>query len=262
MASSPFEYHSVISSVRLVQGYRYLDLCGEAIIQLEKSLHKDWIPTEAAPKGGMLRNDTLGMATGFNAESITIQQTEYLDKTVFIEQSSLIVDVLRRTFGVNRLVGPSISISYQRQFNDESVSDADRNLREMKVFNESDKLKAALGGETTSMSFTALRSTRDTWRGIPITGLVRKLEGKVVKQVARQPYDDRLIKRAGLLPQRQRDALLGLNALMQKERRQYSVAVQVDLETLFEGEFDFKEFLIHDFYTDAYDWAAKAIATI
>ena len=39
------------ASVRFVQGYRYLDRCGEALIKLENSLHEGWIPTEPTPKG-------------------------------------------------------------------------------------------------------------------------------------------------------------------------------------------------------------------
>jgi hypothetical protein len=38
-------------TVRFVQGYRFLDRCGDAIIRLEETLDEGWIPGELVPTG-------------------------------------------------------------------------------------------------------------------------------------------------------------------------------------------------------------------
>jgi hypothetical protein len=61
--------HQIQASVRFLQGYRYLDKCGEALIKLENVLDKGWLPVEVSPKSGNIKNDQLGMTVAFSSEA-------------------------------------------------------------------------------------------------------------------------------------------------------------------------------------------------
>lgn len=74
--NSPFQVHAIQASIRFIQGYRYLDRCGEALVKLENTLADGWIPSETSPKAGVLKNDQLSMTASFSSESMTIQQAE------------------------------------------------------------------------------------------------------------------------------------------------------------------------------------------
>ena len=66
--------------IRFVQGYRYLDRCGEALIRLENSLAEGWIPAEATPTAGALKNAVLGMDVTFNSLGLGILQTDFISQ--------------------------------------------------------------------------------------------------------------------------------------------------------------------------------------
>src|SRR5271165_2258190 len=95
--------HHLNLTVRFLQGYRYLDRCGEALIRLEERLHEGWIPAEVSPKSGSLKNDTLGMVATFNSESLNVQQTEFVDPEHFIDQSCRAFDVICNIFEISRI---------------------------------------------------------------------------------------------------------------------------------------------------------------
>jgi hypothetical protein len=89
-----FQSAYVQASLRFIQGYRYLDRCGEALVKLENVLEKGWLPAESAPKAGALRNDQLGMTSTFNSEGMTVQQTAPVSFELFLDQVCKIFDTL------------------------------------------------------------------------------------------------------------------------------------------------------------------------
>lgn len=50
MTKSSFELNQIAFSLRPVQGYRYLDRCGEMIIKLENTLDSGWMPKDMTPQ--------------------------------------------------------------------------------------------------------------------------------------------------------------------------------------------------------------------
>src|SRR5712691_1580952 len=76
--STGFETHAIHFTLRFVQGYRYLDRCGECMVRLENNLAEGWIPHESTRTSGTLRNDTLGMIAQFNSDALSVQQMEFM----------------------------------------------------------------------------------------------------------------------------------------------------------------------------------------
>src|SRR5215213_5985905 len=102
MAASGLEPHQLVATIRFIQGYRYLDRCGETLIRLEQTLAEGWIPTETTPASGTMKNDLLGMVVGFNSGSMTVQQSEFLSFEHFRDQTCKVYETLWRTLEIDR----------------------------------------------------------------------------------------------------------------------------------------------------------------
>jgi hypothetical protein len=261
MAKSAFVEQEYRVTLRFVQGYRFLDLCGEALINLERSLREGWIPGEVAPKGGNVRNDTLGMKSVFNSEFVTVQQDEFVSFEVFRDQACKLVDVLRTTFRIERFISPALAVVFQQPFASGNSDDADRVFRELELVVLPDKLRTSVGGAPASLNFALLTHGEPQWRGVPVR-VIRRIEGKVVKQVSTQPFDDRLLRRASFLPEKQQQALVALQRLRAMHPARAETAIEIQLETWLEGEIDKNELSLYDFLTEVHDWASTAITKL
>ena len=61
------------------------------MIRLEESLDEGWIPVEASPTSGSIKNEPLGMGVNFNSEGMNVRQSEYLLFESFKDQSCKVV---------------------------------------------------------------------------------------------------------------------------------------------------------------------------
>lgn len=257
MATSRFEEHQFRLTVRFVQGYRYLDRAGEAMIKLEDALHTDWLPNDPAPAGGHMRNDTLGMMVAFNTEAVTVQQSEVVSFDHFRQEACIIIDVLRSVFQINRFHSPALMCTYQCPFGAGEEAAAEAKIKELGLIDESNRLEKGLGGKPESYHIVARAVVAKQWEQIPIP-VSRRVEAKVIRQIEQKPIDTRVIRRATLLPEKQRDALLGANRLINMHPHIASLAAELNLETSLEGEIDFKEFSAFDFITTSHEWSLQA----
>src|SRR5438874_533320 len=111
-----FAIHEHQLTIRFIQGYRYLDRCGEALVRLESVLGDGWLPIEAAPKGGGIKNDALGVVATFNTEAMTVQQSEFIAFETFLDSAGKIYDTLWQVFEIKRIIGPAMRIVLQMGF--------------------------------------------------------------------------------------------------------------------------------------------------
>lgn len=89
---TPFNPTQFFFAVRFDQGYRYLDRCGEAVIRLEDTLDRGWIPGETIPTGGQFHNYSLGLWTQFNSSLLTVVQYEFMSHKHFADQGAKILE--------------------------------------------------------------------------------------------------------------------------------------------------------------------------
>jgi hypothetical protein len=145
-APTGFEFQSVQLSLRFIRGYRYLDRCGECLVRLEDVLEDGWIPSEASPTSGTMRNEPLGMGLIFNSEGMNVRQSEYMAFEEFADQACKIYETVWRVLGIERISTPSLVVFYQKGFDEDQEDDAERYLLEMKICRADEELLKTMGG--------------------------------------------------------------------------------------------------------------------
>lgn len=247
-----FEIHNIGFSLRFLRGYRYFDRCGEALLRLEDALENGWIPAETLPSSGIIRNDELGLAVRFNADGVQVQQNDAFSFDTFRDQSCKVFDVLRLVLEINRINVPSMQATYQRGF--ENVDDAESELQSLGLAAPARKSLDLLGGSQSAFSATLCTDAEIVWGGYP-TIQRRRLNASSIAQLRQPPFDDRLLKRARLLPQNQREAMQALLRVRANWPHGKPYATQIELENSFESEFDAKTFDLPQFLLDSWNWA-------
>ena len=238
-------------SVRFVQGYRYLDKCGEALVRLEDTLDAGWIPGEASPTSGVLQNYSLGLGANFNTKSLSVNQTEFISFEHFAHETCNIYEILRSTFGIKRILAPSFRALFQVGFS--TVDLAGEHLRDMGLCKPSVELLAALGGEESAFDFT-LCTNEDIKGDENPANCRRRIAANVIQQEIQPPFDERIMMRLSLLQESHRKPMADLRKLRRQHAKLSRVAVQFDVENSFEQEFDSRSFDVSTFLTQAHEW--------
>jgi hypothetical protein len=251
-AITEFQPSKFLCSVRFVQGYRFLDRCGEAIIRLEDELDEGWVPGETKPTGGRLHNFTLGMVATFDSASLNVVQEEFLSFDHFLDQTGRIYDVLRGTFDVKRILTPTSKVIHQVGFaNGESAEDA---LRTLSLCTTDRQMLSELGGTEEAKSFTICTRKEVPWQESQASRRTR-LDARVIRQERQPRFDERLLQRLALLPERHHVAMRDLRRVRRQHSQIVDFAVQFDAEYSFEGEFSSRSFDLRRFLADTRDWA-------
>ena len=248
-----------ILTVRFDQGYRYLDRCGEAIIRLESTLDKGWIPGELAPTGGQLNNFTLGMGAVFNTESLTVNQTEFMSFTHFVDQGCKIFEVLRNTLEIKRLVTPVLRVLYQIGFLE--ADDAESFLRRLSLNRIDPAFLTEFGGQESALDFALVTYDETNWQETPVKRR-RRVAANVLRQERQPTFDERVMRRLPLLPERYHDAIRGLREFRRIHSRIAGIALQFDVENSLEAEFNTRTFDLPAFLQSSHAWCEQVAKLI
>jgi len=242
------------ATVRFVQGYRYLDRCGEALIRLENTADEGWIPGQATATGGRLQNWRLGMRAEFDSERVTVHQTEYISFEHFQDQTCKIYEILWKTFDVEKILTPALQVIFQIGFDE--LSDASAHALKLRLCRPEKTVLDILGGQESAIGYTLCTET-DTARDDNPVVQRRRLELQVVRQERQPDFDERVMRRLPLLPVGQQKALGDLMRLRRRYPRLASAAVQFDLENSCEGELLARSFALSAFLEDSWEWAGR-----
>jgi hypothetical protein len=249
-----FSLYSLQVSVRFIQGYRYLDRCGDCLIRLEEALDDGWITHETSPTSGSMKNDPQGMSITFNSEGLNVRQAEYLMFDTFKDQSCKAYDILSRTLTIERVSAPTMRIWYQKGFDENQEDDAEQYLLNMSLCKTDAKLLEAMGGRQAAMQFTIitehaglLNDASVDWR--------RRLQANVVKQVRQQNFDSRFLQRTRALGKKQGDAIRAMQAMKKRQPDLAPIAVQLEVEASLDMELSTRELIMPDFITQSKEWA-------
>ncbi len=251
MNDQHFQVHQIASTVRFIQGYRFLDKCGEAMVLLEGALDEGWIPRETTPKAGVMVNHQLGMNLEVNSSRMSVSQDEFIDFSYFRDQVCKIYDVIHRTFEIKTVNAPTLQVTYQRGFDD--VASAETCIEALGLCPPSPLVIQALGGHRSALSFTVCCEEDITWRHTGVQ-LRTRLDVRSVRQERQPRFDERLMQRTRLLPKLQREAMLALARLREQHPGISPVAAQIELEYAHETEINTREFDLPQFYSDAWVW--------
>ncbi len=253
--------YSVNLTARWIQGYRYLDRCGECLVRLEDRLELGWIPVETSPTSGSMKNEPLGLALSFNSEGVNVRQTLFLDSAVFLDQSCTIYDTLRKTLEIDRIATPALRVFYQVGFAADQVDDAERELLEMNLCEVNASLLNAMGGENFAVQFTTV--TRDKPQIQKLGAQMRRrFQAVVVRQERQHTVDSRLLAQARSLGKKQADAIVAIQQLKKRIPEISPVAIQFEVESSLDGDVSTREFNIRDFIVDSSGWADSVMKSV
>lgn len=252
--ASPFQVHQLQATIRFIQGYRYLDRCGEALIKLENVLAEGWLPTETSPKAGVLKNDQLGMTTIFNSEGMTTTQSEFISFEHFMDQTCKIFDTLWQAFEIKRINVASIKVVLQKGFRDDELEKAAQYLLDLRLCSPHPALTELMGGRINALDFVMVTAEDIKWNQEQVHRR-RRIQGQVIRQERQPPFDERLLRRTRQLPNQQKEAIAALMKLRRQHPEISPVAAQLDLEHSFETEFSAEAFDFPTFLQEGWDWA-------
>ncbi len=257
----PLEVHRLNLTIRFIQGYRYLDRCGETLIRLERALSEGWIPVESTPANGSIKNDQLGMTASFNSGSLAVQQSEFISFEHFRDQACTIYDILWPVLEVEKIIAPAARVIFQRGFEEDKLAEAEKYLRSLNLCTPADRLVSFLGGQQSGLSLTLVTEREDKWDGVPVCRR-RRLEASVIRQERSPSFDSRLLQRAKLLSKGQREAMQALLKMREKHSRLAPIAAQFELEEILEEEFPAKGFDLPGFLQGSWEWANRFAAEV
>jgi hypothetical protein len=259
--ATSFDLTSIHLSARFVQGYRYLDRCGEVLIRLENALDPNWITTETLPTSGSLKNDTLGMSIVFNSDAFTVKQAEFIDLNIFRDQCCRTYEILYKTLEIKRINAPAFRVLYQRGFAEDELAAANLHLMGLHLVKADDTLLLSMGGIQSGMDFAAITEDEIIAYGSRIK-VRRRLQASVVRQEKQPSLDQRILQRTSLLPTRQRDAIQALMRMRKTHPEIAPFAIQFDLENNYEAEFSTDTFDMPDFVDVSSVWAEIVVKSI
>lgn len=242
------------STVRFIQGYRYLDRCGDAMVKLEDSLAEGWIPSETSPKAGILKNDVFGMTLSFNSENMSTAQVEFISFEHFLDQTCKIYDVLRQTLEIKKINVPTLRVVFQRGFDEGELEQAEEYLMELKICEPRSEVVSLLEGKLAAAECVVVTESNIEWNSNTVHRR-RRLQTQVVRQERQLPFDDRMLRRSRLLPNNQREAIAALMKLRKQHPALSPVAAQIEVEQSFESEVSTKAFDLPGFLEHAWKWA-------
>jgi hypothetical protein len=259
--SSSFNIHEIQATIRFIQGYRYLDRCGEALVKLENTLAEGWIPSEPSPRSGSLKNDQLGMTVTFNSEAMTVHQGEFISFEHFLDQTCKVFDTLWQTFEVKRVNAPAVRVALQKGFKEDEIEEAARYLLDLNLCTPHTELGKLMGGAVSALDFVLVTTADLDWNEEKAHRR-RRMQSQVIRQEKQMAFDSRLLMRSRLLGDRQKDAIAALLRLRHQHRETSPVAVQLDLEDSFETEFRAEGFDLPAFLEQGWQWAEAVRAGI
>lgn len=253
-APNPFRVHEFALTIRYPRGYRYLDRCGQVMLQLETTLQEGWLVAETTPKSGNLRHDSLGMGLAINTTTFACRQNEFISRDAFFDQSLKAFQVVTEILEIDAVLSPSLRVTLEKGYPADDEVRAEQDLIRYGLFTSHPRVTDFLGGPITSIGIVETAEVHGEFWGVVGTRR-RRLEARVIRQVHHLPYDERLLARAKLLPARQREALAALMTLRTKMPPVSPIAIQVYLESTCEGEFPRHDFDLPEFMLGETDWA-------
>jgi hypothetical protein len=247
-------------STRFVQGYRFLDKCGEAIARLESTLDKGWIPAETLPTGGVIRNYALGMTAKFNSEALEVEQTEFIAPEIFLDQTCRIYDTLWRLFEIEAILVPVMRVLVQVGLPDLETSEI--YIRKLSFVTPEKAAVNLLGGVESALSFALI--TEEECQDFGVKSKRRhRLAVNSAKQVSSVATDTNLLLgRMSLLTSRHKEAGRALLELRRKHVSEVVVAVIVDLEQTLESEYMTASFPLNEFVKSRFEFSQRVLKAL
>ncbi len=251
--------HGLAMSVRLVRGYRYLDRCGELLIRIGDKLDEGWIPGDVNPQSGSLANYRLGMSAKINAETMAVNQSEFVSFDHFRTESCRLFEVTRTCLELSRIRAPSVQFSYQ--IGCDSQEESTEVINRLGLWDVDAGLLSVLGGTLAARTSVHCTENMIEWAGEGVKQRKRvEISGKV--QERQPPFDARVLMRTPLLSLRDQQVVRDLLKVRRSHPLLTPVAAQFDFETSLEDEFSARTFDMNQYMIEANSWVSACHAFV
>lgn len=237
----------MLASIRFVQGYRYLDRCGETLIRLENNLGEGWLTAEPTPQSGALRHASLKMEVNFNSDAVSVTQRESVNIQEFSRVASIAYETICGVIEVERVIGPAVRIIYHRQA--ANLDDADAFLLRLGHVTARQNLINALCGTPSVIHFTTTREWEAMW-GDELANHRLRVQCEASGSIPKPSYDARMSRRTRTLPIGQQKAILELAKKRSETVLADVFSTTLDVEFTLENEFSYRSFSYTDFLSN------------
>ena len=95
--------HRIVFEARYLQGYRYLDRCGETMVDIESS-NPDWKLNNVNVNSGQMVNVNENITLSFNIDKLDLSKNNVEDKNVtpFLTHSVALTKIISKNLGIER----------------------------------------------------------------------------------------------------------------------------------------------------------------
>jgi hypothetical protein len=223
MAAKSLILPKIVFEVRYKQGYRYLDRCGEMMIEIENKL-KNWSAREATITGCQMENQSEKMI--FNCSSVKLDLAQYDNKTLdtasFLTCSTAMVDIVSKNLGIKDYV--RFGLRYWFFYPIDSMKTGRKILSTNKFLNVSSEVESMFNKKIKDRSFVVILEEEGFGHRIALS-LVHK-EGV---DVEKEP-EAFLTTAPHKLPKGQKEALLAQIEKRKLQAERPDVAILLDID--------------------------------
>ncbi len=211
-------FERIVFELRYAAGHRYLDRCGETLLEIEEKL-PDWVTQEISPSRGSLVNLAKNIVFNFNSYKIDAGQDDPKATTDFREQVAPLTEIVCKSLGLSRFI--RIGVRFYFLFPAESMDQAEEMVRQSKCVEISQKLVDVCGPTVRAQKHVFIFENEREGRRIEIGG-VRREEGRLAPEL--------LSVEPRFLPKGQREALLRKLQETKRYGEDPRFALQIDVD--------------------------------
>lgn len=259
MSGQRFHPREMVLTTRMSKGYRYLDKCGEVLLNLEEALGDGWLPADPAAQSGNLKHLVRGIEVSFDTRAISLRMREGVDATEAIELYARTYEIVCGLLQIDTITAPTLRCIWVKVCG--TLEEADSELISLGLVSPSERLLRSLGGPPTVLHTTLIRESSAAWDGLPIPQRVR-IEATAMKQYNQPPFDKRLLQRSRLLPTHQREALQALVNLRSLDHPLETSKAILDIEHSFEADFSYRAFNCREFLEHSWECVRNIEVTL
>lgn len=211
-------FEKIIFEIRYAKGHRYLDRCGETLIEIEEKFPQ-WVHKEISPSRGSLINLGKDINLNFNSYKLDASQDDPKTTTDLIEQVTPILDLVCKNFGLSQFI--RIGVRFYLLFPASSMEEAEEFVKQTKFVSISPKLVEMCGSNITAQKHVIIFESANEGRRIEFNA-VRREEGKLPPEL--------LAVEPRVLPRGQRDVLIKKLGEAKRYGEDPRFALQLDID--------------------------------
>ncbi len=213
----------IVFEARYKQGYRYLDRCGETMIEAENKI-KGWIAGEAVPTRGYMVNEAENMLFSFSSLKLDISQlyANINDYKNFVNYSIKFFDLVSKNLGLKEYV--RFGLRYWFLYPVDSEKTGRELLHKSHIFSDNKKVEEIYGKKVKDKSAVIVLEEEGKGTRISLALALKKGIDIIIEQ------SEPMLTPSHKLPKGQKEALMKQLKKIKKIKEDPDVAILLDID--------------------------------